>query len=147
MSYLSKVTIETAEELETYIQFLTRHGWVKKSDLEILQGFLPDMTVTDDTLFTVDGQLVPNARLIVQQGFHYPYDPVQVWRIGAKGEKPTWVTAFPKRKATMTKKGYLEGTLTFTVTLEIEVPFTGDLVILVHRQGEPIKVVTDRWAE
>jgi len=48
----------------------------------------------------------------------------------------------------MTKKGYVEGSMTFNVTLDVEIPIGfGDVRIIVHRIGEPINVVPDRWAE
>lgn len=141
MMLLSKTTITTAENLNDVIEMCNRHGWLTTSDITMLAECLPNMTITEDALFTLDGQLVPNARLIDQQGFHYPYDMIQTWRIGAKGEKPTWVTAFPKRKSTMTKKGYIEGTVTFNVTITIEIPMVGDAFIQINRVGDPIATV------
>lgn len=139
---IDRTIITTVDQLETYIE---QARWLGTKDANTLREFLPNLTVKDDALFTLDGQLVPDARLVEQQGFHYPYDPVQVWRIGAKGEKPTWVTAFPKRKSTMTKKGYVEGTVTYKVSLFVEIPLAGEMVVLVNRLGDPVSIVPDRW--
>lgn len=142
MMLLSKTTITTAENLNDVIEMCDRHGWLTASDISELNA-CTNMTITEDALFTLDGQLVPNARLIDQQGFHYPYAPIQTWRIGPKGEKPTWVTAFPKRKSTMTKKGYIEGTVTFNVTITLEIPMAGDAFIQINRVGDPIATVCE----
>jgi len=92
---------------------------------EIKEWHVNQLTMLEPTLFTLDHQVVANAVLLVKQGFHYPYDPVEVWRIGDKGvgEHPKWVTAFPKRKSTMTKKGYLEGYIRYRCELHITIPY------------------------
>lgn len=120
--------IETFQQLQDAIARLGRLAFINENERqELLEyGNLDGAIIcTEDALLDLNGALVPNATLETMQGFHYPYNPVQVWRIGAKGEKPTWVTAFPKRKSTMTKKGYIEGCATYKVTLEIEVLING----------------------
>lgn len=135
-------SIDDFQQLQDAIAQLQRLGFLSQNECQELSeyGNLDGAIArTEDALLDLEGALVPNATLETMQGFHYPYNPVQVWRIGAKGEKPTWVTAFPKRKSTMTKKGYIEGYATYKVVLEIEVLINGCFIREHNRQIVEVK--------
>lgn len=43
----------------------------------------------------------------------------------------------------MAKKGYIEGFVTYKVSLTVEIPLAGDAIIQINRIGNPISIVCE----
>lgn len=109
-----------AEARETEAQAAEARRLAMKAD----QPWLPETVKPVDALFTLDGKLV-TANVIPGK-----YGPV--WKDG-----DTWVSAFPKRRSTMERKGYYEG----VILVEAHANRRGGLTTVTDENWEPSRVV------
>lgn len=104
--------------------------------------------VVKDALFTLDGEHVANAKMVQVRSNYVANGVDDRWVINYDDGRPaTWLTANAKRRATIAKKGYVEGYITYSVRVETRDggPRYGvsAKIILV----EAISICADKWEE